>query len=304
MVLPETPQEPRVVVGVDGSDDSVRALRAAARAAELMHATLVVVTAWSQAPTFGRTPLWLPDFQREMEHVQATAIDAAFGGRPPVGLRRVVHVGAPASALVRESAKASLVVVGRRGHGGFRALLLGSTAMSTVVHAACSVLVLGGDARISPTDPVDEPGSRRVVVGVDGEAPSIHALAAADRAAEMLDARLDVVTVWPSFDGDLDGMEDLRDTLGAVARAQQDAAVALAVAPSRRVTVRHVMREGGVSAVLVDEGRSADLLVVGIRSRSALVEAFTGAVAITTAAHGDCPVLVVRAAPAAHPARA
>ncbi|HEY8318837.1 MAG TPA: universal stress protein [Amnibacterium sp.] len=294
MDTPETADETRVVVGVDGSDDSIGALRAAARAAELMHATLVVVTAWSQAPTFGRTPLWLPDFRREMEHVQAAAIDGAFGDRPPAALQRVVHVGAPSAALVRESEKASLVVVGRRGHGGFRSLLLGSTAMSTVVHAACSVLVLGGGARISPTDAVDEPGSRRVVVGVDGEAPSIHALAAADRAAEVLDARLDVVTVWPRFAGELDGTDDLDDALGSVARAQQEAAVAVAVAPSRRGTVRYVVREGGVSAVLVDEGRSADLLVVGIRSRSALVEAFTGAVAITTAAHGDCPVLVVR----------
>lgn len=286
--------EDRVVVGVDGSDDSVTALRAAARAAEIVHATLVVVTTWLQAPTFGRTPLWLPDFQRETEQVQDSAIRAAFGENPPAGMRRVVRGGTPGAALVHQSEGARLVVVGRRGHGGFGALLLGSTAMSTVVHAACSVLVLGQEARVAPTSDVDAPGSRRVVVGVDGDPPSIHALAAADRAAALLEARLDVVTVWPSFDGDLDVMGDLHEAIGSVARAQQDAAIEQAVPPGRRSEVRRLLRQGGISAALVEESMDADLLVIGVRSRSTLVEAFTGAVALTTAAHAACPVLVVR----------
>lgn len=284
----------RVVVGVDGSDDSVSALRAAARAAELLDASLVVVTTWLQAPTYGRTPLWLPDFQRETEQMQAAAIRSAFGEHPPARLRTVVRGGTPGAALVRESRRARLVVVGRRGHGGFGALLLGSTALSTVVHAACSVLVLGRDGQVAPSGDVDAPGSRRIVVGVDGEPPSIHALAAAERAAELLEMRLDVVTVWPSFDGDLDAVDDQRDAIGSVARAQQDAAIEQAVPPGRRNQVHRIVREGAVSAVLVEESTEADLLVIGVRSRSALVEAFTGAVALTTAAHAACPVLVVR----------
>lgn len=286
--------EDRVVVGVDGSDRSVTVLRAAARAAELMHATLVVVTTWLQAPTYGRLPLWLPDFQRETEQLQAATIRDALGEHPSTRIRTVVRGGAPSAALVHESVGARLVVVGRRGHGGFGALLLGSTAMSVVVHAASSVLVLGRDARIPPTSALDVPGRRRVVVGIDGEPPSIRALAAADRAAALLEARLDVVTVWPSFDGDLDDTADLREAIGAVDLARQDAAIEHVVPPGRRNGVRRIVREGAVSAVLVEEGTDADLLVVGVRSRSAVVEAFTGAVAVTTTAHSACPVLVVR----------
>ncbi|MCU1474467.1 MAG: universal stress protein UspA [Amnibacterium sp.] len=300
MSTAETSTEDRVVVGVDGSDDSIEALRVAARAGEVMNATLVVVTTWPQPPTFGRTPLRVPDFQRETAELQGAAIRGAFGDRPPARLLRVVRGGAPSAALVRESERARLVVVGRRGHGGFGSLLLGSTAMSTVVHSACSVLVLGQEVRAAPTSDVDGPGIRRVVVGVDWEAPSIHALAAADRAAALLEARLDVVTVWDTFDGDLDTMSDFRDAVGSVAQAQQDAAVEEVVPPARRKAVHRIIREGGVSAVLVDEAEHADLLVVGIRSRSALVEAFTGAIPLTTAGHADCPVLVVRATPDAH----
>src|SRR5438309_10663580 len=93
----------RVVVGVDGSNDSVAALRAAAQAADILHATLVVVTTWLQAPSFGRTPMWLPDFERETEQMQAAVLSTAFGDRLPAGLRRVVRPGAPGALLAKES---------------------------------------------------------------------------------------------------------------------------------------------------------------------------------------------------------
>lgn len=283
----------RVVVGIDGSDDSLTALRAAARAAELLHAELVVVTTWLQEPTFGRTPLWLPDFQRDTEQLQHRVLQETFGDAPPVPIRPVVCGGSPAGALRRESEGARLVVVGRRGHGGFGALLLGSTAMATVVHAGCSVLVLGHDAKPVPSD-VDEPGGHRVVVGVDGEPPSIRALAVADRAAVELDARLDVVTAWTVFGGYPGTIAELQAAVEADEKAKQQAAIEAVVPGERRGRIRQVVAEGSPSAVLVEQSAHADLLVVGIRSRSAVVEAFTGAVALTTAAHADCPVLVVR----------
>jgi nucleotide-binding universal stress UspA family protein len=139
-------------VGVDGSDDSLVALRAAARAASLSNATLVVVTAWLQAPTFGRTPAWLPDFQCEAEAMQQGVLREAFGDAPLVAIRSVARGGIPGSALVHdgEGARSSSAVAAR---GGFGSLLLGSTPRSVVTRAHCSVLVIGRDARTAPTTP-------------------------------------------------------------------------------------------------------------------------------------------------------
>ncbi|MGN6743106.1 MAG: universal stress protein [Amnibacterium sp.] len=284
----------RVVVGIDGSPDSTAALRAAAEAASLLHAELTVVTTWFQPINIGRTPMTLPDFESETEGVQGALLRETFAGQQPTGLQRVVRPGSHGAALVKESAEARLLVVGRRGHGGFSGLLLGSAAMSAVVHAHCSVLVLAHGARIAATEPVDGPGPRRVVVGVDGDAPSLRALAAAVQAAEALDARLDVVTAWSLWSGYADSVEELREAVEESARMRQDAAIQQVVPESARSRVRRVISEGGPAKVLLEEGAGADLLVVGVRSRSAVVEAFTGAVALTTAAHADCPVLVVR----------
>ncbi len=287
----------RVVVGVDGSIDSVIALIAGALAADLLDATLVVVTTWIRRPGFRGRPSDPPDRQRETEALQSAVIRAAFGDAAPARIERVVRSGPAGVVLVRESERARLAVVGRRGHGGFSGLLLGSVSMSVVVHARCSVLVLGRTARLAATDDIDMPGVRRVVVGVDGEAPSVQALAMAGRAAIALEARLDVVTAWGTDGGPGDTTGEVRDAVKAAARARQLAAIEQAVPAAGRNRVTPLLKQGSPSAVLVAEGGDADLLVVGIRSRSALAEGLAGSAALTAAAEADCPVLVVREGP-------
>lgn len=138
---------PRVVVGVDGSDQSKQALRWAARIAQATGARIDAVAAW-QFPVgygWGAVPYdWSPGL--DMEKVLTETVDAVFGDRRPEDLRLAVHEGNPAKVLLEESQGALMVVVGSRGHGGFAGLLLGSVSASVAEHAPCPVLVIHGDS--------------------------------------------------------------------------------------------------------------------------------------------------------------
>lgn len=134
-----------VVVGIDGSDASIDALRFAADESRLRSARLRIVCAWT-LPVGNEGPgtSW-PDpsvYERGAQH----AIDAAMTaiGRELEGIEvepRVV-LGGGASALLENCSDAALVVVGSRGHGGFTGLLLGSVSQQVVLHAPCPVAVV------------------------------------------------------------------------------------------------------------------------------------------------------------------
>lgn len=134
----------RIVVGVDGSESSKKALRWAARQAALTGATLEAVTGWEYPAFYGWAPA-IPesvDFAKLAESSLNEAIDEVFGaGRPPGLVTRVVcrH---PALALVEASEGADLLVVGCRGHRAFADALLGSVSTYCVHHARCPVTVI------------------------------------------------------------------------------------------------------------------------------------------------------------------
>jgi nucleotide-binding universal stress UspA family protein len=139
--------ESRVVVGVDGSDSSVEALRWAARQARLTGATLCVVTAWDypeHATPFGIVPE-LPATFDPVEKARL-ALDALVGevlDSDPgiVVVRDVVH-GGPAPVLLEYAQGAELLVVGRRGRGALAGALLGSVSGRCLTHASCPVAVI------------------------------------------------------------------------------------------------------------------------------------------------------------------
>ncbi|GAA3546129.1 universal stress protein [Streptomyces osmaniensis] len=137
----------RIVVGVDGSDSSKRALRWAVRQAELTGAAVEAVTAWD-IPQFHGSLAWLPPSSSDEGALEARArqeledaVKEVLGSRPPVEVRPVVRYGTPASVLLEAAREASLLVVGSRGLGGFAGLLLGSVAQHCAQHAACPVVV-------------------------------------------------------------------------------------------------------------------------------------------------------------------
>jgi len=137
----------KIVVGVDGSEGSLRALRWAADEARLRDAVLEVVTSWhypvlATIPAFGVQPPAeeLAEEARKglIELLRSEGITSASG---LTVFERVVE-GSPAGVLVDAAADADLLVLGSRGHGGFSGLLLGSVSQTVVSHARCPVVVV------------------------------------------------------------------------------------------------------------------------------------------------------------------
>lgn len=138
----------RVVVGVDGSQQSVQALRWADRLAASTGSRLEAIIAWEYPMATGWGTTMMPfnyDLVADMEKVLIDAVDAAFGADRPAGLILTVREGHPARVLIECSAEALMLVVGSRGHGGFAGLLLGSISANVAEHAHCPVLVVHGD---------------------------------------------------------------------------------------------------------------------------------------------------------------
>jgi nucleotide-binding universal stress UspA family protein len=141
----------RIVVGVDGSEPSLHALRWADRQSSLTGATLEAVMAWEMPAAFG----WggavpgLPegyDLGDSTTQALSEAIEEALPPDRAPAVNQVVVMGNPAQAIIDRGDGAELIVVGVRGHGTFRATLLGSTSHTVTLHASCPVVVVRGAA--------------------------------------------------------------------------------------------------------------------------------------------------------------
>ncbi len=147
MSTPGSNPVPHVVVGVDGSAESIEALGWAARYAAATGATISVVHAWHYPPAgplpAGRPPQPITDQVRAaMQQTLDTALTQVFGTTTPEHVSTKVAYGHPAMVLVSESAGADLLVVGNRGHGAFGGMVLGSVSMHCVTAAPCPVVVV------------------------------------------------------------------------------------------------------------------------------------------------------------------
>jgi nucleotide-binding universal stress UspA family protein len=136
-----------ILVGVDGSPGSRTALNWAAAEAADHRADLVVLTVWERAllPPMGSGEV--PDHDVSDPSRTATedlikVIREELGDDPPVLVQPRAKQGNAAKVLIEESADADLLVVGPRGHGGFRGLVLGSVSQHVAAYAKCPVAVI------------------------------------------------------------------------------------------------------------------------------------------------------------------
>jgi nucleotide-binding universal stress UspA family protein len=137
------PERPgRIVVGVDGSETSHQALQWAVDEARLRHATLEAVHAWSlpaSAMPFVHDMLGFEQAARDVLDRALESIDVSDLDPPIDG--QLVH-GGPAPVLLDAAENADLVVVGSRGLGGFKELMLGSVSHRLATHGRCPVVVI------------------------------------------------------------------------------------------------------------------------------------------------------------------
>lgn len=132
-----------VVVGVDGSDGARRAAEFARDTAAAYGVPLVVLFAWPAETGWAPGVIAAGQPPPEPPDLAARTVRELARTRPSVPMRPEIRTDRPAHrALVEESEGARLVVVGARGRGGFRGLLLGSVSQALIHHARCPVAVV------------------------------------------------------------------------------------------------------------------------------------------------------------------
>ena len=286
---------PPVVVGVDGSDSALRAVRWAAAYAtrhgsplRLVHVYLAPISlpggVFDQSVVRRAMRMqgrkWLRDARLAAEEtVPADRLEVTLRSAPIV------------PALVEESRAAALVVLGTRGLGGFSGLLLGSTGSSLAGHTPCPLVVVRGEESVPAPGPV--------VVGVDGTQTSESAIAFAFAEAAGRDRHLVAVHTWaePAVDAVLLGRTGSPPDCEP---AQQAAYEVLAERlagwqekyPEVRVT-REVVRDHPWRALL-RHADGAALVVVGTRGRGGFRGLVLGSTSRHLLHHAPCPVAVVR----------
>lgn len=281
-----------VVVAVDGSEHAERAVAWGVDAALRERRPLLIAHALGNPNPYGYSSAVvdagaLSTAVREAgEELVDQAAERVRNDHPELDVHTFCETGDARDLLVDLSTTAHLLVVGSRGRGPVRSLLLGSVAAGVSRHAHCPVVVLRPNA--------DDAGGG-VLAGVDGTERSAATLDFAFRAASWRNLPLTAVyCFWEA--GRATGERVLvgDDESGY---DEERSLVSEAVAGFREkypdVELRIELARGLVDQVLVELAHGRDLLVVGSRSHGALAEALLGSVATTMLEYAPCPVAVV-----------
>jgi nucleotide-binding universal stress UspA family protein len=276
-----------VVVGVDGSEHALRAVRWGAAEAERSRTPLRLVTAVGLLTDPAPGAL----LDRDRGHLTAAA---AVVGRLDrrIEVEQDLVVGHPVSVLGAESRHARVVVIGDRGLSGVEGLLVGSVAVGLTVHAHCPVVVVRGPER-------PDASSSPVVVGLDGSGNEDAALAFAFEAAAARHAPL--VAVQARLDLMIDATARTADPYEPEARDRARLAARLAgwLLKYPELVVEQVVASGAATRILLEQAARAQLLVVGSRGRGEFAGVLLGSVSHALLHRAPCPVAVVRPDPGA-----
>ena len=143
---------PGIIVGVDGSGHSRKALERAIQEAAAHHTSLTVLTVHQAVrDLYGAVSHYpgdadLTEKARQAAKAETDEVIAALGVQLESVTVTAVH-GLPAEEIVKAAQGADMVVMGSRGAGGFARLLMGSTATQVAHHAQCAVLIVPADER-------------------------------------------------------------------------------------------------------------------------------------------------------------
>lgn len=281
-----------MLVGVDTSDCSRLALEWAVAAARELDVPLRAVQAW-QYPT---DTVWWPGQTQlaDAEHTDAMLteqltelLDEVVDDADELDAAVEVVRGPTSAALLHlAEGHASMIVVGSRGLGGFRGLLLGSVSRQLCEHAPCPVTVV----RHLPED--RDLRLETIVVGVDGSAHAARALAQAGDLAERTGAK--IIAVHAAYGTQTDAsVQPLATRRRSLPDLLEDWCTPLHV----RGLDDHesVIVEGDARTALVDiaDERGADLLVIGSRGLGPVTKLVLGSVASSLINHSHIPVTVV-----------
>jgi nucleotide-binding universal stress UspA family protein len=289
-VLMSTSLHPPVVVGVDGSRDSRTAVDVAAREADWRDAPLRLVHVYKPAIEVRRSPVTPFDPALALRHARSIALaEADRVATSYKGLRvvPVTVVGDPATTLVDESERATLVVVGSRGPNASRGLF-GSVSARVAAHAKAPVMV------VRPSTPGDTVRLRKgILVGVDGSAGAQAALDFAFAEAALRGTDLTALYAWTLPPVDNAGVH--ADPTPDQPQAERMLAEALAGWQEKYPTVavhRRAVHSREPLSTLRAESSASELVVVGSRGHGAVLGPLLGSVSHGLVRHSPVPVAV------------
>ena len=292
-----------VVVGVDGSEQSLGALRWAAREARRRGRPVRLVTAYS-LPVFSGsgfdTGYATVDEAALTQGVEELLNHAADQVRDVgVELRATVETGDPSGALLELSRTAELLVLGSRGRGGLLGRLLGTVSTAVPAHSKCPTGVvplpwaqqhLGAEELTSTRALVD-----RVVVGSDGSTQARAAMLYAAEEARLLGVPLTVLCALPPVSGALAWMPtavDFEVMYDDVARAL-NGGVAWLESWFPDLQIGSELADGAPVQVLVEQTRRNGLVVMGTRGRGGFAGMLLGSTSQGVLHNAAGPVLIV-----------
>ena len=284
-----------VVVGVDGSEESLLAAEWAAMEAKRHGRPLRIVSAPATAPLlhpFRVSPVTVTVALRDasvraLEEAVVRAEEVTSG----LAITTDLLPGPPAMAVARSGSEAAMLVVGARGAGGFAALMLGSVSRYAAVRAACPVIVVRQE-----TVAVHQ----EIVVGIRDPQDTSEALTFAFDQAAARRADLMIVHAWHWFPPALGSPADLGDVMEAPFHPEQISAemargLSAALDGWRDkypdVRVRHDVIHGHPARVLANYSARADLVVIGRHAGPGI-----GAIQHALLDHARGPVAVVPSA--------
>jgi nucleotide-binding universal stress UspA family protein len=292
-----------VVVGVDGSEGSKRALAWAVEEASIRSGCVRAIhvvedlgwhlrTATSKAAT---------EKQRAEARVLLTeVVSSLLGSSPAVPVETVALTGEVTPTLCEAASTADLLVLGSRGAGGFSGLLMGSVSEDCAIHSKGNVVIVPGSddrARAAEEPSAPPPAPYGMVVGVDGSSGSHRALRWAFDESTLRRTSLTAVCAWhypytavgftaPSL------APFSADELERRAQEVLDESIATVLGEQGARVARQVAT-GSPAHALLHEANGAQMLVVGSRGRGGFAGLLLGSVSRQCATHACCPTAVV-----------
>ena len=286
-----------ILVGVDGSTSALHAALWAADEAAHRHQPLRLVHANNEF-SFGATGGLAPP-QSFFDAMQAAGLQlladvesAIREVHPGLDISVDLQTAAAVPSLLAQTEDAVLLVLGSRGTGGFRGILVGSTAVALVAHGACPVAVIRG-----ATEDAAPPAEGPVVVGVDGSPTSDAAIATAFDEASWRGAEVVAVHAWSQYASDHVRFQSIDEGREQVEQAEHELLAQRLAGWQEKypdVAVRRVVTSGRPVERLLEHAVGAQLMVVGSRGSGGFSGMLLGSTSQALIRHATCPLLVVR----------
>ncbi len=271
------------VVGVDGSEQSKRALRWAASAAERTGVPLRIVEAWTYPALAVLQPAVASlGSAEEMDARTRDDLDAfvkdELGDVPQFATTQALR-GPAAAAILQNVGPDSVLVLGARGRGGFAGLVLGSVSRECIEHAPCPVVIVQHERGVGA-------GCGPLVVGKDGSPNSARALDWALALRDHVGGEVVALYAWTAQVSEV--RPKLRERLRNEARAKTASWEA-------GHDIRTVEVEGDPRAELISAANemNASMLVVGLRGESRLRGLILGGVTAYVISESSTTVAVI-----------